>query len=258
MNNDSINLSDNIDRNKINLIKKRHIEKNKKRKLFQSFVIIIGILIIFNIIGFCSYFIIDMNYTDSILKNYKTEYETIRSNLDSELNDLYYSKKTLLKEINDLTYSKNELEKYYIELSKTRIIEKYVPENTGSIHSFMAYNQDWVSYSFQYKLHNDISNDVWYDEYGYARYKDKYFVAVKPYYGDIGDFIDVYKENGIIIPCIIGDNKGFENDDIYIHHDGSIVEFMVDNITTFKGVINTHPEFCQPIISIKNIGSYYE
>lgn len=136
------------------------------------------------------------------------------------------------------------------------IVEKYVPANSGSIKTYMGYNQNWSKSTGQYRLHSDISSDVEYDKYGYATYDNRYFVAVKPYYGKAGDYIDVYQEDGSIIPCIIGDNKGNENSNKYIHFDGSIVEFMVGN--KFKGVKQTRPEFCQNISMIKNLGNYFD
>ena len=56
----------------------------------------------------------------------------------------------------------------------------------------------------------------------------RYLVAVKAAFGAAGQYIDVTLENGTVIPCIIGDQKGTENANEYVHPDGSVVEFEVD------------------------------
>lgn len=226
-------------------------KKSIKRLVIFSYALI-GIIIV----GFFL-MIVKIERERIDLLNYEQEVRSIKSQLRYEINDLQYEKQTLLKEINDLTYSKNELEKYYQELANSKVIDKWVPDGLGAIHSYMPYNQNWIQSSAQCKLHNDVADYVYYDEYGYARLDDRYFVAVKPYYGDIGDYLDVYQQDGSVIKCIIGDSKGFENNDLYAHYDGSIVEFMVQN-NSFAGVSQTHPEFCQPITVIKNIRNYYD
>lgn len=243
---------------KINCSKKETISKRVKIENFivKIFIMIGFISIIVLITAFLSYFYMLKNEEQNFL-TYKDNIDSQKIQLSYELNELEYEKKSLLKEINDLTYSKNELEKYYQELSNSKIIDKWVPDGIGDIHSYMTYSQNWISSSAQYKFHIDISYYVYYDEYGYAKLDDRYIVAVKPYYGTIGDYIDVYQEDGSIIYCVIGDNKGFENSDIYSHYDGSVVEFMVKD-NTFKGVKQTKPEFCQKISVIKNIGNYYD
>lgn len=231
--------------------------KRQKRENSTKVLVIIGyILIAIIVTGFFSA-IIKLDREKINLLNYEQEVNSIKSELEYEINDLQCEKQTLLKEINDLTYSKNELEKYYQELANSKVIDKWVPDGYGDIHSYMPYNQNWIKSSMQYKFHNDVSSYMYYDEYGYAKLDDRYFVAVKPYYGDIGDYLDVYQEDGSIIKCVVGDNKGFENDDLYIHHDGSIVEFMVKD-NSFVGVNQTRPDFCQKITVIKNIGNYYD
>lgn len=236
--------------------KKMKMIKQVREKSTKRLIIIGYLLISLTIIMFFS-LTIKLEQDKINLFTYEQEIDSTKSQLKYEINDLQYEKQTLLKEINDLTYSKNELEKDYQELAKSKIIDKWVPDGYGDIHSYMPYNQNWIKSSTQYKFHNDVSSYVYYDEYGYTRLDDRYFVAVKPYYGDIGDYLDVYQEDGSIIKCVIGDNKGFENNDLYIHHDGSIVEFMVKD-NSFAGVNQTHPDFCQKITVIKNIGNYYD
>ena len=81
-------------------------------------------------------------------------------------------------------------------------------------------------------------HDAWladgakYDQH-IAVLKGRYLVAVKPAFGESGQCIDVILENGVTIPCIIGDAKGMENagegsSANYVHSDGSVVEFEVD------------------------------
>ena len=52
------------------------------------------------------------------------------------------------------------------------------------------------------------SHDWSYDSEGFAVYKGRYIIACTTTFGDVGDYVDFYLENGLIIPCIIGDIKG--------------------------------------------------
>ena len=70
----------------------------------------------------------------------------------------------------------------------------------------------------------------------------RYCVAVGTYYAkNVGDYIDVYMENGNVIPCIVADFKADIHTDKsnryhtggywkgrYYEGDGSVIEFVVD------------------------------
>ena len=158
------------------------------------------------------------------------------------------------QEIEELTSITDRMKSEYGDLLDMPAIELYVPEGYGAIHTFMAYNQNWVNPSPQYTYHNQVKDFVWYDNRGFARLKDRYFVAVKPYYGEVGDYLNVYQDDGTIIRCVIGDIKGMENPSIYYHINGDVVEFMVDK--NFTSVSERAPEFSHNITKIVNVGKY--
>lgn len=189
-------------------------------------------------------------------KTFEVQTKTVEQ-LSDDIDHLTMQKTSISKEIEELTSSKDELEQEVISLNNNTGIDKYVPEGAGTPKSYMCYSQDWIEGSEQYNLHMYVIDDMYYDDLGYARLGDRYFVAVKPYYGEVGDLLEITQADDTVISCIVGDNKGFENDDIYTHYDGTIVEFMVQNLS-FRGVEETHPEFYQPIKAIKNMGSYYD
>lgn len=145
-------------------------------------------------------------------------------------------------------------------------ISKHVPAGTGSKHTFMAWQMVTSPSSKQYKL--KVSAGQNFDSDGFGIINGRYVVATKPYYGTIGDYIDVYKDNGEIIQCIIGDQKGSDGGGTqYAHGDGSIIEFVVDRYTWYKGYNGTSSyksmTSCKPtwtssnITKIINLGNYW-
>lgn len=183
----------------------------------------------------------------SELKDNITNLEMYSAQLEFDIEQLENEKASLNNEINGIKTS----------IIESKAIEKYVPTNAGTGKSFMGFHQPWIKDSDQYVLSEETADKITYDD-GYVKLGERYFVAVKPYYGNVGDAIDVILQDDTVIKCIIGDNKGFENDNEYIHHDGTIVEFMVQDVSTFGAVISHNPEYIQPIKSIKNYGNYKE
>lgn len=143
--------------------------------------------------------------------------------------------------------------------------EKYVPSGRGRTHTIMAW-QFITARSKQLDLINAAGRN--YDANGFGRIDDRYVVAVKPYYGKIGDYLDVIKSNGSIIKCIVGDSKGSDGGgDQYMHRDGSIVEFCVDKykfyskyngLGRYRTVIEFHPEWDASIDKIIHVGNYWD
>lgn len=145
-------------------------------------------------------------------------------------------------------------------------VEKVVPSGRGSNHTFMGWQLVTSKSSKQYKLRAQAGEN--YDSNGFGKIGDRYVVAVKPYYGSIGDYIDVYKCNGEVIKCIIGDAKGSDGGgDKYGHADGSIVEFVVDKhswyskyngLGRYRTVGEFHPTWTSSnIAKIVNVGNYW-
>lgn len=145
-------------------------------------------------------------------------------------------------------------------------IVKTVPSGRGSSHTFMGWQLVTSKSSKQYKLRAQAGEN--YDANGFAKIGNRYVVATKPYYGTVGDYIDVYKSNGEVIKCIIGDQKGSDGGgDKYGHADGSIVEFVVDKYKWYKRynglgryltVSEFHPSWAKhSITKIVNLGNYW-
>lgn len=83
-------------------------------------------------------------------------------------------------------------------------------------------------YSKQYQL----GVNAWTDDYGFRIYDNRYLIAVGTYFGaPVGQYIDVELENGVIIPCIVGDIKSDVDTDesnVYSLSCGCATEFIVD------------------------------
>lgn len=142
--------------------------------------------------------------------------------------------------------------------------EKFVPDYCGSVHPYMGWACITDESSPQYKLKKEVEN---YDENGFGKVGNRYAVAMKPYYGKIGDYIDVIQNDGIEYHCIIVDYKGMENKEedgwlaTYAHGMNDIIEFVVDKeswYSTDKTVKQYHPEFSRNISKIYNVGSYWD
>ena len=120
--------------------------------------------------------------------------------------------------------------------------------------------------SDQYKLRADAGQN--FDSQGFGKINNRYVVAMKQYWGNVGDYVDVTLDNGEVIKGIIGDIKSNENDGVsfatYAHgttaEDSSVVEFVVDKNSwygTDKAVVKYHPEFNSTVKSVANRGNYW-
>ena len=177
--------------------------------------------------------------------------------LKATVDSLKNEKESLINEIDELKKERDAVAVNATPVYDDTVVDCYVPEGKGKPKSFMGYYQKWDRGTRQQIFHDSVAYDIRFDENGFCKLGERFFVAMKPYYGEVGDCIDVYLDTGEMIPCIIGDNKGSENDDLYVHHDGSIIEFMVDT-SIFTRVIDVRPEFCHVITSIKNLGQYHK
>lgn len=142
--------------------------------------------------------------------------------------------------------------------------EMYVPGYCGSVHPYMGWACITDTSSPQYKLKQACES---YDDDGFGKVGKRYAVAMKPYYGDIGDYVDIIQNDGIEYHCIIVDHKGMENKSedgwlaTYAHFENDIVEFVVNKSSwygTDKTVSQYHPEFSRNIKTIYNVGNYWE
>lgn len=139
----------------------------------------------------------------------------------------------------------------------------------GKSKPFMGWQLIKSKTSKQYKLRTAAGQR--FDSNGYGIINGRYVVAMKPYWGNVGDYVDVKLDNGTTIKGIIGDIKGNENSNIsfskYAHGNtkanSSIVEFVVDYNTWYppktkrRVVIKDHPEFNSSVYSVTNRGNYW-
>lgn len=121
--------------------------------------------------------------------------------------------------------------------------------------------------STQYKLREQAGMN--FDADGFGIINGRYVIACTTTYGQVGDYIDFYLDNGIVLPCIIGDIKN-QNDagcNQWGHNNGEcVVEFIVDKDTWYSGGSGSHanpgtdtchPEWKGKVIKAVNGGSYF-
>ena len=155
----------------------------------------------------------------------------------------------------------------------SRNISKYVPSGYGKVHTYMGWQCVTNKDTKQYRLRMVAQN---FDSEGFGKIGDRYAVAMKPYYGEIGDYLDITQSDGSEYKVVIVDYKGRENGTTglskYIHHDKSIIEFVVDKGSWYSksnggwasemhsnpGTIEFHPELGLNIVEIKNVGNYWD
>lgn len=146
--------------------------------------------------------------------------------------------------------------------------EIILPSGLGSVRTYMGWQCITNTESTQYKLMQTAGMN--FDEEGFGIIGDRYVVATTDTYGNVGDYIDVYQEDGSVLNCIIGDIKN-QNDDgcnMWGHLDGQcVVESVVDKNTWYSGGGGSHanpgtascrPEWDQNITKIVNKGNYFD
>lgn len=109
-------------------------------------------------------------------------------------------------------------------------------------------------YSRQY----DLEQIAYTDEYGFRIYDGRYIIAIGTYFNaPVGTYIDVELENGVIIPCIVGDIKAdcdTEDNNVYSLSCGCATEFIVDGFVidpyTKGDVSSVFEEWVSPVIHI--------
>ena len=108
--------------------------------------------------------------------------------------------------------------------------------------------------SKQYKL-----EEVAYtDDYGFRIYDDRYLIAIGTYFkAPVGTYIDVELENGVIIPCIVGDIKSdvdTDENNVYSLTCGCATEFIVDGFKidpyTRGDISEVFDEWNSPVVHI--------
>lgn len=136
-----------------------------------------------------------------------------------------------------------------------------IPEGLGSVYTYMGWSLITSPSSQQYQLREQAGEN--YDDEGYAKIGDRYVIACTTTFGDIGDYVDFYMEDGTVLSTIIGDIKSQSDADCnqWGHNNGNcIVEFVVDYDTWYPSHPNPtegHPEWAQPLVKAVNTGNYF-
>lgn len=104
-----------------------------------------------------------------------------------------------------------------------------LPSNSG-FKSYMPYKAITSESSPQYRLQLDAYTN---EETGIRMINGRYCVALGSYFNcGIGQEFDLLLENGVVIPCIMGDEKADKDTDsnnLFTKDNGCATEFIVDS-----------------------------
>lgn len=127
---------------------------------------------------------------------------------------------------------KNDINSHYNNIArptKDVDISVFLPTTENPIKGLSKDNEEWVlkyveyadmsryvlegsknASAYQLMLPYAMSTDNYYpcNSDGLCYYKGRYIVAVALPFGFNGDIIDVYFDNGVILPCVVGEAKG--------------------------------------------------
>lgn len=138
-----------------------------------------------------------------------------------------------------------------------------VPSGLGRLHTYMGWSLVTATDSAQYRL-RELAGES-YDDEGFAKINGRYVIACTTTFGDIGDYIDWYQEDGTVIETVVGDtkNQSDEGCNEWGHQNGQvIVEFVVNKDTWYgtghanPGNPGCHPEWNQCITKAVKGGNY--
>lgn len=104
-----------------------------------------------------------------------------------------------------------------------------IPDPFGGYMTYEGWQLNTDTSSRQYQIRMR-SGEPFTDD-GFGIINGRYVVACTQYFGEVGDYVDWYLENGEVIHSIIGDAKSYSDDGISIYgHDGghNTIEFCVD------------------------------
>lgn len=95
--------------------------------------------------------------------------------------------------------------------------------------SFMQYTSIKDKSSLQYKLQNEFAYT---GNYGIRQVNSRYCIAIgTAFSANVGTYVDLFLENGIMIPCIVADiksDKDTSDDNITTIQNGCVSEFVVE------------------------------
>ena len=142
-------------------------------------------------------------------------------------------------------------------VSGTEIV---IPEGLGSVHTFMGWQCITSTTSNQYRLRQEAGEN--YDSEGFAIIDGRYVIACTTTFGNVGDYVDFYQEDGLVFHCIIGEIKSRKDAGCteWGHNNGHcIIEFVVDRDSWYPshenpGTPSCHPEWAVNLVKAVNIG----
>lgn len=144
--------------------------------------------------------------------------EILISNFDDEWVKIYF-----LDENNSFAYvNKTYISNDICEYKDYKISSK-------GFKSFMQHASIKDKSSLQYKLQNEFAYT---GDYGIRQVNSRYCIAIGTAFGaNIGTYVDLFLENGTMIPCIVADiksNKDTYDDNITTIQNGCVSEFVVE------------------------------
>lgn len=139
----------------------------------------------------------------------------------------------------------------------------HIPAGLGSVRTYMGWQLITSTTSMQYRLREDAGMN--FDSEGFGIIGDRYVIACTTTYGNVGDRVDFYLENGTMQKCIIGDIKNPSDPGCnqWGHLEGAcIIEYVVDYDTWYPshsnpGTAYCHPEWHQNVVKAVNRGSFW-
>ena len=123
----------------------------------------------------------------------------------------------------------------------------YTMPNNSGFKSYMDYRTITDTSSLQYKLQNTYAHT---GDYGIRMVDNRYCIALGTYFtSNIGQYIDLTLENGVVIPCILAEVKAdihTDSNNIMTMHNGCVTEFVVDTNVLFEKAKTTgNISYCQ-------------
>lgn len=118
--------------------------------------------------------------------------------------------------------------------------------------------ENYSAINNRYTNHYKLEQVAHTDEYGFRIYDDRYLIAIGTYFNaPVGTYVDVELENGVVIPCIVGDIKAdadTEENNVYSLSCGCATEFIVDGFVidtyTRGDVSSVFEEWSSPVVDI--------
>lgn len=122
-----------------------------------------------------------------------------------------------------------------------------IPPKLGDIHTYMGWQMITAKGSKQYKLREEAGMN--FDSEGFGKINGRYVIACTTTYGSVGDYVDFYQEDGLVLQTVIGDIKSQSDEgcNTWGHNNGRcIVEFVVNKDTWYPSHTNPGNPGCHP------------